>query len=595
MKTTAGAFFSVASLALVVGCSAGQTRVADVFSTDWQDDGGRSVAALEARLHGRPVPVGANVAVGVVRDGVIGVSLDDGTKWTFSHAVDARPCIAGNLVIGTGGGEVFALDAKSGQKVWTRPATGKIRGAGDDGTTTLVSLEPSGQRGGGLLAIARDGTVVRQLEADVPLGDPTVLWNLAFIPWSNQYGTVDDLGTAEEVARVTLREQISHAFVSGGSLYFGEIGATRFDDKIGGASRNQASHVGLPARELPGRPRWMRPGGFVLDPNSDAFDRIATYARPAFDTGRLGLDSDTYYATYYRIVVGLSGSTGEVTWARAIPDDAIAGSAFAGGVVLCSSSGKLTMLDARSGADVGAADLAQPVSSCVVQADAFVPHGQSRGAESLVDQLTAVVLLKDTKLATMQRFLLRELVGQQSDVATRTLIELASNPETSPALLEDARAGLAARRNGAEFMLAALEKHYDFLHDVLVSPPVGPLADALAAIQEPRAAPLLAAHLNDPADSPDDIKRAARALAVLATAAELPDLRTFFGLYRAAADKPDLVSAVVDVARALIRVGGDDGRRLVVDAATDPLTVPAVREPLQDLTRGASGPAASAR
>ena len=42
-------------------------------------------------------------------------------------------------------------------------------------------------------------------------------------------------------------------------------------------------------------------------------------------------------------------------------------------------------------------------------------------------------------------------------------------------------------------MEAALERHYDFLKDVLRSPPVGPIAQALGAMKETRAAPLLAA------------------------------------------------------------------------------------------------------
>jgi len=571
---------------LLAGCSAGTTRVAHVFSTDWQDDGGRSIASVEAGLRGRPIPRAASVAVGVVSDGLIAVTLDGGTRWKFVHEVNARPWIAGGVVVGTGGGEVFALDARSGRKLWSRPATGRIRGAADDGSTTLVSLEPSGQTGGGLLAIKRDGTVTRQLETDVAIGRPALVNNVAFIPWSNQYVTAYDLGSGEEVARVTLRAQTSHAFVAAGSLYFGEIGATRFDDKIGGASRGQANHVALPVRELPGKPRWMRPGGFVLDVKADAFDRIAAYALPSFANGRLGLDSDRYYATYYRIVVGLSGAAGELVWTRTVDHDVIGGDAFQGGVAVCSSSGRVRMLHAASGSDAGSVDLGHDVMSCVVQADDYKVETGPGVGEPLVDQLSIAVLAKDAELVTMQRFLLRELVGQESEVATRTLIELASNPAASPVLVDDARAGLAARRNGAEFMIEALKKRYDYMHDVLTTPPVGPLADALAAMKERRAAPLLAMHLNEPADSPDDIRRAARALVDLASDEEAGALQTFFALYRAAADSPDLVAAVVDVARALMRVGGTEGRKLIEDASVDPLTLPEVRQALVALTKG---------
>ena len=90
-----------------------------------------------------------------------------------------------------------------------------------------------------------------------------------------------------------------------------------------------------------------------------------------------------------------------------------------------------------------------------------------------------------------------------------------------------------------DLMLAALERHYDFLSGELLAPPVGPLADALSAMKEQRAAPLLARHLNDPSTEVSDVERAARALSSLATPEELPSLRTFFALYRATADEPE--------------------------------------------------------
>jgi outer membrane protein assembly factor BamB len=142
---------------------------------------------------------------------------------------------------------------------------------------------------------------------------------------------------------------------------------------------------------------------------------------------------------------------------------------------------------------------------------------------------------------------------------------------------------LAARRTGVEFMLEALERHYDYLSDVIRPPPVGPLADALSAVGEKHAAPLLAAHLNDPADSPNDVRRAAHALVTLATGDEIPAVRTFFSLYRATADEDDLIAAVIDAARILVTLDGPEGAEIVARAATDPLTEAAVRAGIANL------------
>jgi outer membrane protein assembly factor BamB len=170
------------------------------------------------------------------------------------------------------------------------------------------------------------------------------------------------------------------------------------------------------------------------------------------------------------------------------------------------------------------------------------------------------------------------LSGLDDAEVTETLIDVASDPATPAPEQREARRRLSLRRSGAEHMLAALKSH-----DELASgrkPPVGALADALAAMEEKRAAPLLAHQLNEPANSPEDVERAARALTTLATPAEIDDLKVFFSLYHATADDEALVRAVVSVAETLLRVGGEPERALVERAASDPLTHPGIRRGL---------------
>jgi outer membrane protein assembly factor BamB len=182
---------------------------------------------------------------------------------------------------------------------------------------------------------------------------------------------------------------------------------------------------------------------------------------------------------------------------------------------------------------------------------------------------------------------LRELAALQDDLATKTLVDVASDARTSPDLLASARAALAKRRNGTAYMESALERHYDFLKDVLRTPPVGPIATALGAMKDRRAAPLLAAHLLDPADSGDDVKRAAAALAVVGGPEQLPALREFFAMYRASADDDDIAAAVVSVGQALLGLKDRSARALVEAAAKDTNTTPAVQDGLALLLGGA--------
>ena len=91
-----------------------------------------------------------------------------------------------------------------------------------------------------------------------------------------------------------------------------------------------------------------------------------------------------------------------------------------------------------------------------------------------------------------------------------------------------------------------------------------------------------------------DVERAAVALGKLATPAEYEELRTFFALYRATADEPSLVSAVVAVAGALLRIGGAPGKALVERAAQDPLTQSDVKRGLTALLAPEGGAPAAA-
>jgi hypothetical protein len=212
----------------------------------------------------------------------------------------------------------------------------------------------------------------------------------------------------------------------------------------------------------------------------------------------------------------------------------------------------------------------------------------------LPDDLSVALRDNDAQLVSAQRLFLRELATENEESATKVLVDLASAPQTPPVLLVDARAALATRQNGAEYMRAALAKRYDFLKDVLRAPPVGPIAQALASMKDASAAPLLADHLFDPADTDDDVMQTAKALAVLGGPPQLPTLKEFFSVYHASAENTEITSAVVSVGESLLRFGGKDGRALVDKAIADPNTVPEISAKLKGLEQAADANAQEA-
>ena len=274
------------------------------------------------------------------------------------------------------------------------------------------------------------------------------------------------------------------------------------------------------------------------------------YARPHASDSGATIEDDRWYATYFRVAMGLGAGKGKLAWVHLGSTDYVGGAAADGGVVLCDQQGKIVELDAKTGGTLGEKDLGEPVKSCVVNVDGLRLAGSPADVKPLAEQLSDVVTSDDPQPVIAQKLLLREAQHRpRTPSRPKALVDLASDPRTSPDLLgERGRPEEPAQRGVVHWR--ALAKHYDFLKDVLRPPPVGPIAQALGAMKEKGAAPLLAGHLFDPADTDDDVRQAAAALAVVAGPDQLPQLRQFFGMYRASAPNDDIAAAVVSVGQA---------------------------------------------
>lgn len=580
------------SILLFASCAGPDLRAP--FNTDWQNDRGTSIARVERSLRSSPPPPSINVVVGLDQRSIVGLPLDRGKLWEHAAMPDTLPAIAGPLVVYTQSGKATALDAATGEVRWTVDTDDyRLRGAGDDGERTLLSL---GLAGGAakslLLAVTRKGSVSARVETDQKLGRPAARGGVGFVPWGAQYVSAIDLSSGREVGRLLTRELTSHALSVGPELFFGEQVVTRFDENAQFASTKQDHRTSLPKRILPGKPRWLPPGGELPALETGARARIRLVALPRWTGTEVRFASHRFLATYFRTVMAFDAKSAELSWVRALPEDVIEGAAARSGFVLCLADGQVVRFSATGGS-AGSVKLGRPLRACVVEADTLVvPAGDEPG--TLSKQLEAALESLDPEMAAAQRFLITELARLDRPEVAKTLIELSTNHRIPPDVRAKARELLSKRRSGAEFMLTALDRHYDFLSGAL-PPPVGPLAVALGAMRETRGAPLLARHLNDPATDAKDVEQAAEALFTLATPQELGSLETFLALYRATADEPSLVQAVAWVARAILRVGGESGRALVLRAARDPLTRPAVSQAIVPFLSTATADAPTAK
>jgi len=390
--------------ALLAGgaCGGGQTH-GTPFDPRWVDDHGAAMARFQASFRSARVPLCVDVAVGVIgKKALVGVPLDGGARWTFEHALHGRPAVAGSVVVSAGGGEVFALDARTGKLLWSRPSGGRVRGAGDDGVTTVVSLLPTTGYGSLILAIKHDGSVVRQLEDVEGIGTPAVVGDIVFFPWKGRFLSVYDMLSGDEEARVVFPAGVSRAFALGGAIFAGGTALTRIDDRADGTVA-----LPLPLGGLPGNPAWIRPGTDWVMREAETIDKVRLYARP-LAAGPAGIEGGRFVATELRIALGLDASTGVLVWVHAHDADFLGGAAYHGGFALCDASGAVTFLDGGSGGVVGRVSLGEAVDACVVQTDALT-RPRVPGDGSLVEQIERALQPREGEVVPVQQVLRREL------------------------------------------------------------------------------------------------------------------------------------------------------------------------------------------
>jgi outer membrane protein assembly factor BamB len=571
-----------------VACGGGAVA-GSVFEPSWKSDAGESIARVEAKVRGAARPPDTAVVVGVTANGLAGAELPQGSAWHYTGPVETMPSVAADGVVFVGGGgKVTALDGKTGNALWSVDTGAfKLRGGADDGKFSVLSLGQERVSKSRLFVVDRAGHVVHSLASDTELGRPAARAGVGFVPWGGQYVSALDLDTGNELGRLLTRDLPSHALDRAGTLYFGQYSLVRLDARIKYAESFQATRFTFKPRELPGTPVWLGNGLELPLVDRSARAKIRLFAAPESTSAGVKLASDSYAGTYFRAVYGFAGSDGHLLWADAFNADVVGGGAAASGFVFCDEAGKVHLFDATGGSATGP-DLGDKLVGCSVGAGALRVEGSARGP--LPAQIEQSFARLDPDMAAAEALLITELGKLADPQVTRILIALCDDSRVPPAQRDAARRLLSKRTNGAEFMLAALDRHYDFVTGTQ-PPAVGPLADALAGLRDERAAAPLARHLNDPADSLDDVVRVAKALEVLATPAEARELTTFFALYHATANDQGLVEAVVAVGSALLRVGGAEGRATVERAVADPLTQPDVQRELAKLVAPKSAPA----
>jgi len=559
-------------------CGGGGAAVGGkAFSQDTLNDeaNGKAQQNVVDRLKAQPPGASPDAVVAVTGTGEItGMDLSSGKTWTYKHVLESRPQLAGPLVIGQGGGEVFAVDALSGTQKWVTKAKGKLIGAGSDGKWTALTMKVS--EGSAFYILNAEGSIKTDKITEMPLTDPAVVGGMVLVPWKALYVTAFEASSGDQIATFVTDTETTHVLPIGGAVFAGQGRLVRFDEGILKAKQG-GSTLAVPPKELPNvsrRDLYVPPdhGDKVT---SDAIDYTVLAGRPN-PSGPAGFVGDRVYGGYYRLMMGWSAKDGKLAWVHTGKDDVVAAAAAKDGVVVVDKAGNVKLLGGAGGTLVKTMSLGKPVMS----ADVFVDNlsvGGGAASKDLTDQLKEAVTLKADELATAQAYLLEQAAAIPDEDATGVLLEVADSERTAGGLRDTARAAIALRTNGAKAMIALLARHANFLKDTR-TPPVGPMAKALATMKEKSASQPLIDQLLDPALPNKDLLQTAEGVAALSSADQVPHLKRFISMYRGSATgNITLGDSISVIAGAILRLDGDKGKEWLASTAKDPLTDTDVR------------------
>jgi outer membrane protein assembly factor BamB len=412
------------------GCGGGQTR-GHPFDRAWSDESGSELASFVANWTMPKSPPSPVLAVGSVGGVALVGAAYGSTPWRLPFPVEGSPMLAGRVAVALGGGSLLAVDASSGAELWRLPALGHLRGASDDGETTLVSIGSLSGRRSHVLAVARNGTVMRQILEEERIGPPVVLDDFAFLPVGGRAIVVFDLVSGSEAARVPARIPLSRAFLAGDELYFGDEDVVRFDGDVVGARRGGGTHVRLPERFFPRDPKWFRAqDGWNLA-------RAEFFAMPH----RGVLTGLAYHAGPF--LLGLDPLTGLTRWLYRHERPILAGRAAPGGFVVCDAGGDVLVLD-QHGNEEKRWSLGSPVDRCDASLGSLL--GPSRALKKALSQSLAEVLREPSSAyLDVQLFFIDELARLGGDAVDEALAGLAAATDPyDPPDVARARAALGA-------------------------------------------------------------------------------------------------------------------------------------------------------
>lgn len=529
-------------------------------------------------------------------DGIKFIDLSSGkTLWERKDIqVSSAPAVGEGAVLLRSGDKIVALSTGTGSTLWKKSVKENyLYGFAFDSGRVFVTM---GNTNGGSPATGRTGMIVAydagsggkkwSIKAGKMLGAPAAAGGLVFVPWDRQAISIFDGESGKEVCRLIRKDSTVDFIITGaGGVYYGSArDIQKLTKESASGTKTEGTTFEFDVKEMPGSPR-IYPDGYVESSfEGGAFARNRLLWSIGKGKGDIGLDQDMIYLVFYRYVVGFNALEKLPLWVH-MSEAQIATSHAAGdGVLLLGMDGMLTYVDGKTG------------SSKTMWKENFSPHNayfQTAGftlpqveikEPNLHRGLVDMILDVDTQVLPLRKYGMKLLALIPDDMVTLDLVQVMSSPDLPKSLRDEAARLLRSRKGGVEFLIEALDQHHNFLEDTS-APPSGAIASSLVESNEKKAVPLLIDHLKDHETPAEELVELTAAIVELGDKKAYKPLKRFLLMYHGDSSMSQHANAMVNVARGVLKFGGEEGRDIVETIAGDPISPESLRFQLADLLK----------
>lgn len=524
--------------------------------------------------------------------------------WTVPLAATSTPEILGDALVVEVNNATHILDLATGRERDQIEHIGlDFAGAARDGDTLVMcfaaGLAGGSRRAGRVVAMGASGGTRWEHELGGLVGRPAARGGLAFVPWDRQSIAIIELATGREQARLRSTDDVlSWVQASGAGVLYGGRGIYRLTPDSATGTRAGSAYLANPLENVPGDPQVYRDAFMPTTGTRTARDKIRFAFRPVSggDASHVALQNDSIYLAYYHDLLAVDAASGAVRWALKLDADIEGLTVTKNGVFIASGDGKVRGVDPATGALSVVAELNAQIGAIVFDVEGLaLPTDGAAPDGGVREQLLTLVRDTDNRLVPFRGFLVTALARRDEEEVTRDLLDLYTQRSIPGQLRQSIATALQSRRTGAQYLVAALADHYDYLEGRQV-PPLQVIAPTLVQMSARDAVPGLLAHLLDHETPVAVLPDVVTAVATLGEAAVVPALRQWVQLYKSdSAFRGDNAVALAAATEAIFRHGDAEARQWLRTLSQDASVNVAIKTRVEELfTREAATAAGAA-